>query len=140
MTGITLLFDHARAEQYAKIILHWLPRQFFFQPIHSIGSSYVTEIRLTSSLIARLSRAYFVQKIEESFVMGRLLLILILCAGATFGQQKMGTLKGQVADEFGGVIVGSTVVAVDANGIEKTATTNGDGAYVINGFAPGRYT
>src|SRR5713226_9650036 len=72
--------------------------------------------------------------------MGRLLLILILCVGATFGQQKMGTLKGQVADEFGGVIVGATVVAVDTNGVEKTASTNGDGAYVVNGLAPGKYT
>jgi len=45
-----------------------------------------------------------------------------------------------VTDEFGGVIVGATVSAVDPNGVEKTATTNGDGAYAVNGLAPGKYT
>lgn len=72
--------------------------------------------------------------------MGRLLLILALCAGIALAQQPNGTIKGQVTDEFGGVIVGATVSAVDANGVEKTATTNGDGAYAVNGLAPGKYT
>jgi hypothetical protein len=72
--------------------------------------------------------------------MGRLLLILVLCAGAALGQQGKGTLKGQVSDEFGGVIVGAKVGAVDANGVEKTAPTNGDGNFVFNGLAPGKYT
>jgi len=72
--------------------------------------------------------------------MGRLLLILGLCAGIAFAQQPTGTIKGQVTDEFGGVIVGATVSAVDPNGVEKTATTNGDGAYTVNGLAPGKYT
>src|SRR5437660_1710688 len=82
----------------------------------------------------------FRSKTGESFVMGRLLLILILCAGAAFGQQRTATLKGQIADEFGGVIVGATVTVVDANGVEKTVTTNSDGAYVLNGLAPGKYS
>ena len=72
--------------------------------------------------------------------MGRLLMILVLCASAVFGQQGKSTLKGQVSDEFGSVIVGATVVAVDANGVAKTVTTNGDGAYAVNGLAPGTYT
>ncbi len=72
--------------------------------------------------------------------MGRSLLILGLCAGLVFAQQPTATIKGLVTDEFGGVIVGATVSAVDPNGVEKTATTNGDGAYAINGLAPGKYT
>src|SRR5258706_9563797 len=72
--------------------------------------------------------------------MGRLLLILVFCAGITLGQQGTGTLKGQVSDEFGGVIVGATVVAVNASGVEKTVTTNGEGNFVLNGLAPGKYT
>ena len=72
--------------------------------------------------------------------MGRLLLILVLCAGVAFGQQGAGSLKGQVSDEFGGVIVGGTVVAVDVNGVAKTVNTNGDGSFVLNGLAPGKYT
>jgi hypothetical protein len=72
--------------------------------------------------------------------MGRLLLILALCAGVALGQQGAGTLKGQVADEFGGVIVGANVVAVGANGVEKTAKSNGEGNFALNGLAPGKYT
>ncbi len=72
--------------------------------------------------------------------MGRLLLILVLCAGVALGQQGAGSLKGQVSDEFGGVIVGATVVAVNANGVAKTVNTNGDGNFVLNGLAPGKYT
>jgi Carboxypeptidase regulatory-like domain/TonB dependent receptor len=71
--------------------------------------------------------------------MGRSLLILALCAGIALAQQPTGTIKGQVTDEFGGVIVGATVSAVDPNGVEKATTTNGDGAYAVNGLAPGKY-
>src|SRR5439155_4622934 len=72
--------------------------------------------------------------------MGRLLLILVFCAGVALGQAATGSLKGQVSDEFGGVIVGATVVAVNANGVEKTVTANGDGNFVLSGLAPGKYT
>jgi len=72
--------------------------------------------------------------------MGRSLLILLFCAAVAAGQQGTGSLKGQISDEFGGVIVGATVAAVDANGVTKTATTNGEGNFVINGLAPGKYT
>src|SRR5437667_10960452 len=72
--------------------------------------------------------------------MGRSLLILVFCAGTALGQQGKGTLRGQVSDEFGGVIVGATVVAVDANGVQKTISTNGEGSFVINGLAAGKYT
>ena len=72
--------------------------------------------------------------------MGRLLLILVFSAGVALGQQGAGLLKGQVSDEFGGVIVGATVVAVNAAGVEKTVKTNGEGNFVLNGLAPGKYT
>src|ERR1700704_3433052 len=72
--------------------------------------------------------------------MGRLVLILVFCAGVALGQQGAGSLKGQVSDEFGGVIVGATVVAVNAAGVEKTFKTNGEGNFVLNGLAPGKYT
>src|SRR5882672_2883302 len=72
--------------------------------------------------------------------MGRLLLILVFCAGVALGQQSTGSLKGQVSDEFGGVIVGATVVAVNAAGVEKTVKTNGEGNFVLKGLASGKYT
>jgi hypothetical protein len=72
--------------------------------------------------------------------MGRLLLIIALCAGVALGQQNTGSLKGQVSDEFGSVIVGANVVAVNQNGVEKSVTTNGEGNFVLSGLAPGKYT
>ena len=45
-----------------------------------------------------------------------------------------------MSDENGGVIVGATVTATDANGKAKNATTNGEGAFSLAGLAPGKYT
>jgi hypothetical protein len=65
--------------------------------------------------------------------------ILTLCATVSFAQQTRGSLRGVIKDELGATIVGATVTLVDATGVEKTATTNGEGAYVFNGLAPGKY-
>src|SRR5258707_11837529 len=102
---------------------------------------YVTKIRCPSSKSAEAARPPTLPgRKRELTQMARSLLMLALCVGTVFAQQPNGTIRGQVADEFGGVIVGATVSAVDSNGVERTATTNGDGAYAINGFAPGKYT
>lgn len=71
----------------------------------------------------------------------RLILIvtLLVSAVAVMGQQGKATLKGQISDEFGGVIVGATVTLTDAKGVTKTATTSGEGTYLISGLAPGKY-
>ncbi len=66
--------------------------------------------------------------------------LLMLFVTTVFTQQATGTLRGQIVDEFGGAIVGATVAAVDASGKEKTVATNGEGAYVLGGLEPGRYT
>jgi hypothetical protein len=55
-------------------------------------------------------------------------------------QQSLGTLRGNVKDELGGVIVGASVTATDAAGVAKTATTDEQGNYVFSALAPGRYT
>jgi len=72
--------------------------------------------------------------------MGRLLLIIVLCASPALAQQANGTLRGQIFDEFGGAIVGSKVLVIDARGEQKTVTTNDQGMYTVNGLAPGKYT
>lgn len=70
-----------------------------------------------------------------------LALSLILFAAIGFAQQRaVGAFSGRVVDQFGGAIVGATVVVVDASGAEKTATTNNEGIYAFNGLAPGTYT
>ena len=72
---------------------------------------------------------------------------LALCAAVLFfnicgvvAQQSLGTLRGTVRDELGGVIIGATVTAADAAGVEKTATTDEQGNYAFAGLAPGSYT
>jgi hypothetical protein len=67
-------------------------------------------------------------------------LIFVLSAAIAFAQQARGTLRGVISDEFGAAIVGATVTITDAAGVEKTAVTNGEGAYTLSGLAPGKYT
>src|SRR5436190_9259473 len=72
--------------------------------------------------------------------MKSVLILLLLCSATVFAQQGTGSLKGRVSDDLGGIIVGGTVIATDAGGKTKTATTNNDGAFSLNGLAPGKYT
>jgi len=69
-----------------------------------------------------------------------LIVILLFSATLAMGQQGKASLKGQVSDEFGGLIVGATVVVTDAKGAGKTVTTNNEGNYSINGLEPGKYS
>ena len=66
--------------------------------------------------------------------------VLLICVSITFAQQSSGTLRGRVADEFGGLIIGATVAVADQNGVEKTATTDAEGNYSFPSLPPGRYT
>lgn len=54
-------------------------------------------------------------------------------------QTTTGSIGGQVQDAAGAVIVGAQVIAVDANAKEKTAVTDKNGEFTINGLAPGKY-
>src|SRR4029079_4296596 len=75
--------------------------------------------------------------------MKKIVLLVAICASIpllAFGQQRPGSLRGQVLDELGGAIVGASVTAIDGKGIEKAVVTNDSGSYTINGLAPGKYT
>jgi hypothetical protein len=65
--------------------------------------------------------------------------LLLLISSSALAQQN-GSLSGQVYDSLGAVVVGANVIAVDANAKEKSAITNRDGGFTINGLAPGMYT
>ena len=67
------------------------------------------------------------------------LLFLLLASMPAFSQQ-VGTIQGTVTDDTGAVIPGATVAAVNARGVPKTAGTDENGTYTINGLAPGIYT
>jgi Carboxypeptidase regulatory-like domain/TonB dependent receptor len=67
-------------------------------------------------------------------------LVVVLSTVVALAQQTRGTLRGVIKDELGATIVGATVTITDASGVEKTTTTNGEGAYVFSGLAPGKYS
>lgn len=68
-----------------------------------------------------------------------LTLFVLLSATFASAQQTRGTLRGVIKDELGSTIVGATVTVIDSGGVEKTATTNDEGAYAFSGLAPGKY-
>jgi hypothetical protein len=67
-------------------------------------------------------------------------LLLVLVASSALAQGS-GAVRGQVTDEFGGVVVGATVTVKNGTqASEKTTTTNDEGQYTFTGLAPGQYT
>jgi hypothetical protein len=80
--------------------------------------------------------------VSKSILRQSLGVALIILCSMTFAlaQQARGTLRGVIKDELGATIVGATVTLIDTNGVEKTTTTNGEGAYVFSGLAPGKYS
>ena len=62
---------------------------------------------------------------------GLLAVLLLSVTISATAQQSSGTLRGKVADEFVGLIVGATVTVADANGVQKTATTDAEGNFAF---------
>jgi hypothetical protein len=83
-----------------------------------------------------MSRNY-IQKILTALVA---LVALALCASVSQAQPAGGSIRGQITDELGGVIVGIEVALVNANGERLTSRTNKEGAYVFNAVPAGAYT
>jgi Carboxypeptidase regulatory-like domain len=67
-------------------------------------------------------------------------IVLVFSFNLVFAQSSTGTLRGQVQDVLGGLVVGGTVTATDAAGVGRTATTDDEGRYAFAGLPPGRYT
>ncbi|PYS61949.1 MAG: hypothetical protein DMF76_09840 [Acidobacteria bacterium] len=63
---------------------------------------------------------------------------MIFCSLNISAQAPTGSLRGQVLDQFGGLIVDAAVTVTDANGAVKTVVTNNDGSFVISSLAVGR--
>ena len=66
--------------------------------------------------------------------------LLSFCFQAGLAQQRAGSLRGQVSDELGALVVGATVTLIAADGTQKTATTSAEGIYNFNSVPPGPYT
>ena len=67
--------------------------------------------------------------------------LLILCANVCGAQQQhKGTLRGQLMDELGGVIIATPVTLVDAAGSEVRTTTNDRGLFSFEDLRAANYT
>jgi len=64
---------------------------------------------------------------------------LILLAISAAAQPSTGGLRGVLSDNSGAVIPGANIT-ISGGGIERSATTQPDGSYSVNGLAPGDYT
>lgn len=73
--------------------------------------------------------------IKSLFIIG---IITLFINSSVFAQQN-GGLSGLVTDALGAVVVGANVIAVAADGKEKTTTTNQRGEFTISGLAAGIY-
>ena len=65
--------------------------------------------------------------------------ILIFTAQMSAAQTTAGSLKGQVTDPLGAIIVGANVTLTGSNGAEKSVTTNGEGIFTFSNLASGVY-
>jgi hypothetical protein len=116
--------------------------------VFSLGrfASFIGELRNGASeraQPARTFRDWLPAFHHRSFLSGFIPLVLAL-ALSSFGiyarqQQSLGELRGQVTDEFGGLIVGANVTLTDAGGFVKRVVTGSDGSYLFSGLTPGRY-
>jgi hypothetical protein len=66
-------------------------------------------------------------------------LLMITLTPSVFSQQSPGTLKGTVTDQLEGLVTNATIIARDAQGKERTTTTNASGNYVFKSLPPGSY-
>jgi outer membrane receptor protein involved in Fe transport len=70
-----------------------------------------------------------------------LLSCILLLSGTGFAQLSTASLSGAVRDPNGAVVPGAKVVLRNvATGVEKTTTSNGEGAYLFLDITPGGYT
>src|SRR6202453_4135220 len=74
------------------------------------------------------------------FVFASFLALLFLGESTAFGQDTSASLTGQVTDNSGAVVPGATVTATNTDtSLAETATSNGDGVYLIMPLPPGHY-
>ncbi len=78
--------------------------------------------------------------LRVTLLMAAVLALAVFAPGQNGEKSATGGIHGQVADPTGAVIPGATVVATTTAGkVAGTATSDGTGAYVIHGLAPGTY-
>jgi hypothetical protein len=68
----------------------------------------------------------------------KLLFIVAVCCGSVFAQRTT-TIRGQVTDELGGVVVGATISITSSQGVIQTILSDQTGNYRFASVSSGRY-
>ncbi len=79
---------------------------------------------------------------SNSHLLQRILIfafVVLLLSPASSAQQTSGAIRGTITDQLGSLVVGATVFANDARGVERKATTNQSGNYEFKSLPAGRY-
>ncbi len=80
------------------------------------------------------------QKFGEAALPGFFIVFCLIVGAATVeAQQPTATLRGQITDSLGAIVVNVTVTAIDEGGIERAAQTDEHGQYVFPTLPLGRY-
>jgi hypothetical protein len=98
---------------------------------------------MSTSFIKTVGADVRVRNLERAAALQRFALLtvtMIFCSLNVSAQAPAGSLRGQVVDQFGGLIVGATVTVIDANGGAKTVATNNDGSFAVSNLAVGKCT
>ncbi len=67
--------------------------------------------------------------------------VLILAAGAAFGQQVSGSITGVVKDRQGAVVPNAKITVIDqSRGVSREVTTGQDGTFFVGPLQPASYT
>jgi hypothetical protein len=67
-------------------------------------------------------------------------LFCLLLAIPVLAQQKVGSIRGQISDPLGALVVGASVTLTAADGTQKTTTSANDGSYTFTNLQPGKYS
>src|SRR5215475_2381633 len=75
---------------------------------------------------------------EQSKALRTALFVVAFLSGVAFGQNESGRINGRISDPNGAVVTGGVVQAKSIEtGIERLATTSGEGFYLITNLPPG---
>src|ERR1051326_2095658 len=71
---------------------------------------------------------------------GLLVLTLLVSAFLALGQSDLGSISGFVRDPSGATVPNAKVTVKNVSGLERTATTNESGYYIITNVPPSQYS
>src|SRR5437867_3340398 len=77
---------------------------------------------------------------NRTLIQGICLIAAAMTPSAVYAQALRGAIQGRVIDSSGAVIPGASVQLKGPSGFARTATTDGEGRYTVDGLPRGSYS